>query len=61
MQCKKLFGKCTCPPDLPYCICNYISKGKLINKKPIISSKEELEENTRAKSAKLRIFERNEK
>ena len=61
MQCKRQFGKCTCPPDLPYCICNYVSKGKLINKKPIISSKEEIEENTRAKSAKLRIFERNEK
>ena len=56
-----LFGKCTCPPDLPYCICNYVSKGKLVNKKPIISAKEELEENSRAKSAKLRIFERNEK
>jgi len=51
-------GKCNCPPDLPYCVCNYISKGKIINKKPIVSSKEELEENSRAKSAKLRIFER---
>ena len=51
-------GKCTCPKDLPYCVCNYISKGKIINKKPIISTKEELEENSRAKSAKLRIFER---
>ena len=51
-------GKCTCPPDLPYCVCNYISKGKIINKKPIVSTQEELEVNSRAKSAKLRIFER---
>lgn len=55
------FGKCICPPDLPYCICNYVSKGRLVNKKPIVSTKEEIELNTRAKSAKLRIFERNEK
>ena len=50
-------GKCTCPKDLPYCVCNYISKGKVINKKPIISEKEELNDNSRAKSAKLRVFE----
>ncbi len=54
-------GKCTCPKDLPYCICNYKSLGQIINKKPIEASKEELEENSRAKSAKLRIFERREK
>lgn len=52
-------GKCTCPKDLPYCVCNYISKGKIINKKPIISEKSELDENSRAKSAKLRVFEVN--
>lgn len=52
-------GKCTCPPDLPYCVCNYKSMGKIINKKPIIASKQELEANSRAKSAKLRIFEKN--
>lgn len=51
-------GKCTCPKDLPYCMCNYISKGRIVNKKPIISTKEELEENIRAKSAKLRVFEK---
>ena len=56
-----LQGKCTCPPGLPYCICNYESWGKIINKKPIISKEEELEENSRAKSAKLRIFERKNK
>ncbi len=51
-------GKCTCPPDLPYCICGNKSLGKIINKKPIVSSETELEENSRARSAKLRIFER---
>ncbi len=54
-------GKCTCPKDLPYCICNYQSFGKIITKKPILPSKEEQIENTRSKSAKLRIFERREK
>ena len=51
-------GKCTCPKDLPYCVCGAISEGKIINKKPIIASKEEQEENSRSKSAKLRIFEK---
>ena len=52
-------GKCTCPKDLPYCVCGYKSEGKIINKKPIIATKEEQEENSRSKSAKLRIFEKN--
>ena len=51
-------GKCTCPKDLPYCVCGAKSEGKIINKKPIIATKEEQEENSRAKSAKLRIFEK---
>lgn len=51
-------GKCTCPSDLPYCICNYKSYGEIITKKPIIAEEKEQEENTRSKSAKLRIFER---
>ena len=51
-------GKCTCPPDLPYCVCGAKSDGKIITKKPIIASKEEQEENSRSKSAKLRIFEK---
>ena len=51
-------GKCTCPKDLPYCICGYVSEGKIVNKKPIIATKEEQEENSRSKSAKLRIFEK---
>ena len=51
-------GKCTCPKDLPYCVCNYQSFGKVITKKPIIPTKEEQENNSRSKSAKLRIFEK---
>ena len=51
-------GRCTCPKDLPYCVCGAKSLGKIINKKPIIATKEEQSENSRSKSAKLRIFER---
>ena len=54
-------GKCTCPKDLPYCVCGAKSYGKIINKKPIEATKEELGNNSRSKSAKLRIFERREK
>lgn len=52
-------GKCTCPPGLPYCVCGAKSYGKVISKKPILPSEIELEENSRSKSAKLRVFERN--
>ena len=59
---KRIFRKnenpCTCPPDFPKCVCGKISKGKVITRKPILPSEEELEENRRSKSAKLRIFER---
>ena len=51
-------GKCTCPSDLPYCVCGAETLGKIITKKPIIATEEEQEENSRSKSAKLRIFER---
>lgn len=54
-------GKCTCPKDLPYCVCNYVSWGKVLTKKPILPTKEEQEKNSRSKSAKLRVFERREK
>ena len=54
----KAKGICTCPKDLPYCVCGAKELGKVINKKPIIASREEQEENTRSKSAKLRIFEK---
>ena len=47
-----------CPPDFPKCICGFKSYGKIITKKPIIADEKELEENPRARSAKLRVFER---
>lgn len=49
---------CTCPPDFPVCVCGKKSKGKVITRKPILPSEEELNDNSRAKSAKLRIFEK---
>lgn len=51
-------GKCTCPKELPYCVCKAKQIGKIINKKPIIPTNEEQENNSRSKSAKLRIFEK---
>ena len=51
-------GRCTCPKDLPYCVCGAKALGKIITKKPIIASQKEQEENSRSKSAKLRIFEK---
>lgn len=51
-------GKCTCPKDLPYCICGAKSQGDIITRKPIIPTDEEQKENSRAKSAKLRVFEK---
>ena len=51
-------GKCICPPGLPYCACGAVKKGKIITKKPILPTKEEMETNSRSKSAKLRIFEK---
>lgn len=55
---EKAEGICTCPKELPYCVCGAKSLGKVINKKPIIATDQEQSENTRSKSAKLRIFER---
>lgn len=49
---------CTCPPQFPVCICGKVSKGKVITGKPILPGEEELAENSRSKSAKLRIFEK---
>ena len=51
-------GKCTCPGDLPYCVCGYKSLGKVITKKPILPTNEETNQNSRSRSAKLRIFEK---
>ena len=48
---------CTCPPEFPVCVCGKKPQVKLINRKPITSSPEELEENPRARSAKLRVCE----
>lgn len=51
-------GKCTCPKDLPYCVCGAKSLGEMVTKKPIVASQEEQLKNSRSKSAKLRIFEK---
>lgn len=55
---KELEKDCICPPDLPVCVCNHKAKVKIITKKPITASKKELKENSRAKSAKLRVCKR---
>lgn len=55
---RKNENPCTCPSHFPVCVCGNVSKGKVITRKPILPSQEELEENSRSKSAKLRIFER---
>ena len=57
---KKCENPCECPPSFPACVCGKKSLGKVISRKPILPSEEELEENSRSKSAKLRIFERHE-
>lgn len=49
---------CICPPEFPVCMCGKVSKGKVVTRKPIIPAEDEIEENKRAKSSKLRIFER---
>ena len=53
-----LYGKCICPPDLPYCVCGKETKGKIITRKPIVPTEKEMNVNSRSKSAKLRIFEK---
>ena len=59
---KNIFRKnqnpCTCPPDFPVCVCGKEPKGTVITRKPILPDKKELEQNSRSKSAKLRIFEK---
>ncbi len=55
---KRNENPCTCPPEFPVCVCGKKSKGRVISRKPILPSEEEMEENSRSKSAKLRIFER---
>lgn len=59
---KSIFRKnespCTCPPEFPVCVCGQVSKGSVITKKPILPSEREIGGNSRAKSAKLRVFEK---
>ncbi len=55
---KKAENPCICPPSFPVCVCGKMSKGKVITGKPILPGKEEMEGNSRSKSAKLRIFEK---
>lgn len=55
---KKNEDPCTCPKDFPVCVCGKVSKGSILTRKPILPGPEEMEENSRSKSAKLRIFER---
>ncbi len=55
---KKNENPCTCPPDFPVCVCKNVTKGRVVTRRPILPSEEELKDNPRAKSAKLRVFER---
>ena len=55
---RKNENPCTCPPDFPICVCGQASKGTVITKKPILPSEQEMEVNSRAKSAKLRVFDK---
>jgi 16S rRNA (cytosine1402-N4)-methyltransferase len=55
---RKMENPCTCPPEFPVCVCGKVSCGKATPRKPILPSREEMEVNSRSKSAKLRVFER---
>lgn len=55
---RKNENPCTCPPEFPVCVCGKKSKGRVISRKPILPTQEEMEQNSRSKSAKLRIFEK---
>lgn len=55
---KKQENPCTCPPEFPVCVCGKKPRGRVITKKPILPSEGELAENSRSKSAKLRVFEK---
>lgn len=57
---KKCEDPCTCPKDFPVCVCGKKPLGRVLTRRPILPSPEEMEENRRSKSAKLRIFERGE-
>ena len=55
---RKNENPCTCPPEFPVCVCGKVSRGKILTRKPILPSGQEMEANKRSKSAKLRVFER---
>ncbi len=55
---EEMEGRCTCPKDFPICNCGYTSYGKILTKKPIVPNDNEIEINSRAKSSKLRVFEK---
>lgn len=55
---KRNENPCICPPDFPVCTCGRKAKGRVITRKPIVPQEEELEDNPRAKSSKLRVFEK---
>ncbi len=55
---KEMENPCTCPPEFPVCICGKLPYGRVVTRKPVLPSQEELEVNSRSKSAKLRVFER---
>lgn len=55
---KKFENPCECPPGFPVCVCGKKTLGKVISRKPILPSEEEMEANSRSKSAKLRVFEK---
>ena len=55
---KYLSLDCICPPELPFCSCDKVSEVKIITRKPILPSKQEIEVNPRSRSAKLRVAEK---
>ena len=55
---KNAENPCTCPPEFPVCVCGKKSKGKVVTRKPIIPTQEEIFTNSRSSSSKLRIFEK---
>ncbi|MCR3956198.1 MAG: 16S rRNA (cytosine(1402)-N(4))-methyltransferase, partial [Gudongella sp.] len=57
-QFKELYKDCICPPEFPTCICDKRREIEIITRKPIVPGKEELDENPRSRSAKLRVAER---
>ena len=57
---RKAENPCTCPPSFPVCVCGKKSRGRVMTKKPIVPSEEEVEDNPRARSAKLRVFRKSD-